>query len=146
MVSVVVPVYAWLKVWKMWLLCSAKITRSSSSLMSSLKLSSRLKFARSFTENFSLVIDAANCRQLDVYKRGTLARAHAFVKQAESVPSAHTVPSSFAQRYGEMRAPGVCSQRNSYLKGRTYAMYESSRSPMAFSKNRILSLYAPDCC
>jgi hypothetical protein len=59
-------------------------------------LSLRLKFARSLIENFSLIIDVANCRQLNVYKRGTLARAHAFVKQAESVLLAYTIPSSLA--------------------------------------------------
>ena len=56
----------------------------------------RLKFARSLTENFSLVIDAANCRQLNIYKRSTLARVYAFVKQAESILLAYTVPSKFA--------------------------------------------------
>src|SRR3954447_22454615 len=114
--------------------------------MSSPMLSSRSKLARSLTENFSLVIDAANCRQLEVCKHGTFARAHALRKQVESVPSAQTVPSNFAQRYGEIRAPGVCCLRNSCRKGRTNAVNGSSRSLIAFGKNRMLSLYTPDCC
>ena len=114
--------------------------------MSSFAPSLRPKFARSLTENFSLVIDAANCRQFEVCKHSTFTRAYALRKQAESVLSAYTVPSSLAYRYGEMRAPGVCCRRNSCLKGKTYAIYKSNRSPIALGKKRMLSLYALDCC
>src|SRR3954447_24183103 len=102
MVSVVVPAYAWLNVWYVWLLCSAMAIRSSSSSIASVAFSSSSKLARSLIENFSLTIDAENWRQFEVCSRGTLARAHALLRQAESVPSDHTGPSSFAQRYGEI--------------------------------------------
>jgi hypothetical protein len=56
----------------------------------------RLKFACSLTENFSLVINVTNCRQFNVYKRGTLAQVHTFVKQAKSVLLAYTALFNFA--------------------------------------------------
>jgi hypothetical protein len=80
----------------MWLFSFIRATRSSLSLMSFFISSLRLKFARSLIENFSLIIDAVNYRQLNIYKHGTLTQIYAFVKQAKSVSSAYIAPSSLA--------------------------------------------------
>ena len=128
----------------MWLLSSTKVIRSSSFLIFSLILFSRSKFAHSLAENFSLIINTINCHQLDIYKPGTFARVYTLYKQAESILLAYTILSNFAHRYRKIRVPGVYYQKNSYLKGRIYIIYISNRSPIAFSKKRILFLYIPD--
>ncbi len=121
--SVVEPAYAWLNVWKPWLLILASPTRSSSSSTSSIPATSSAlsspKLACSRGANFSFVMAAATCRHQDVWNCGTCARAQALRRHGDSTSSFHTRPSSFAQRYGDSTAPASCCRRKTCRSGST---------------------------